>query len=49
MAIYNREGAMLVYICAPYSGDIEQNIARATKYAKRIYKHGMIPITPHLL
>lgn len=39
----------LVYICAPYSGDIEKNIEQANKYAKFVYRHGFIPIAPHNL
>ena len=39
----------LIYICSPYSGDISQNIEKATGYAKFAYESGCIPVTPHLL
>ena len=39
----------LIYICSPYSGNIEQNIKKAARYAEFAYKSGCIPVTPHLL
>lgn len=39
----------LVYICAPYSGDIKGNTEKAIKYAQFAYENGAIPVTPHLL
>ena len=39
----------LVYICAPFSGNIEGNKKKATEFAHYAYKQGCIPITPHLL
>lgn len=39
----------LVYICAPYSGDVEENTKRATAFAKYAYDKGNIPLTAHLL
>lgn len=39
----------LVYICAPFSGDIEANKKKATDFAKHAFQNGYIPITPHLL
>ncbi|MCW6665289.1 DUF4406 domain-containing protein [Aerococcaceae bacterium NML191219] len=39
----------LVYICAPFSGDVETNKTKATKYAEFAYRNGAIPVTPHLL
>nr|DAF63471.1 MAG TPA: deoxyribosyltransferase [Siphoviridae sp. ctgmM3] len=39
----------LVYICAPYSGDVEENKKRATAFAKFSYEMGNIPVTAHLL
>ena len=38
----------LVYICAPYRGNIKRNIARALKYGRRAYKRGYIPFIPHV-
>ena len=39
----------LVYICSPYSGDIENNIRNARRYCRFAYEHNTIPIAPHLL
>ena len=39
----------LVYICAPFSGDIEANKKKATAFAEHAYQNGCIPVTPHLL
>ncbi len=39
----------LIYICAPYSGDIETNIKKASEFARFVYDSGCIPVTPHLL
>ena len=39
----------LVYICSPYSGDIENNIKSARRYSRFAVDMGYIPITPHLL
>lgn len=39
----------LVYICAPFSGNIEGNKKKVAEFAHYAYKQGCIPITPHLL
>lgn len=39
----------LVYICSPFSGDIEGNKQKAAEFAHFAYKQGGIPVTPHLL
>jgi len=39
----------LVYICSPYSGDIEQNTEAARRYSRFAVDSGYIPVTPHLL
>lgn len=39
----------LVYVCAPFNGDIEGNKKKATEFAEFAYKNGCIPVTPHLL
>lgn len=39
----------LVYICAPYSGDVEENTKRASNFVKYAYDKGNIPLTAHLL
>lgn len=37
------------YICAPYSGDVEENTKRASNFVKYAYDKGNIPLTAHLL
>lgn len=44
-----REFKPLVYICAPFSGDVENNVQNAVKLAKIAYQKGCISVTPHLL
>lgn len=39
----------LVYICSPYSGDIERNTSSAKRYSRFAVVMGYIPIAPHLL
>lgn len=39
----------LVYVCSPFSGDVEGNTARARRYSRYAVDHGCIPIAPHLL
>jgi len=39
----------LVYICSPYSGDIERNTNSARRYCRFAVAMGYIPIAPHLL
>ena len=39
----------LVYICSPFSGDIEGKKQKAAEFAFFAYKQGCIPLTPHLL
>ena len=39
----------IVYICSPYSGDMENNIAAARRYSRFAVEQGYIPIAPHLL
>ena len=39
----------LVYICAPFSGDVEANKKKATVFAEYAYQNECITITPHLL
>lgn len=39
----------LVYICAPFSEDIESNKMRATAFIEYAYQNGCIPVTSHLL
>ena len=39
----------IVYICSPYSGDIEGNTLKAQKYSRFAVEQGALPIAPHLL
>ena len=39
----------MVYICSPYSGDVENNVLRARRYCRLAVDKGAIPIAPHLL
>ena len=37
-----------IYICSPYSGDVEQNIKNAREYCRQIILQGDLPICPHI-
>ena len=39
----------LVYICSRYSGDTEDNAAKAVRYSRFAVDEGVIPLAPHLL
>ena len=39
----------IVYVCSPYSGDIEANTEYARKACRHVVDSGYIPIAPHLL
>lgn len=39
----------LIYVCSPYSGDIETNCISARRYCWFATAKGYIPIAPHLL
>ena len=39
----------LVYICSPFSGDIEGNTEKARKYSRFAVDAGAVPLAPHLL
>ena len=39
----------IVYICSPYAGNIEANIAAAQRYSRHAVDSGYIPLAPHLL
>lgn len=39
----------MVYICSPFSGDMEGNTVKARRYSRFAVDHGAIPIAPHLL
>ena len=37
-----------IYVCSPYSGDVEKNTQIALIHCKNLYRFGAIPIAPHL-
>lgn len=39
----------LVFICSPFAGDVNRNIAAARQYCKFAVSNGNIPFAPHLL
>ncbi len=39
----------MVYICSPFSGDMEGNTVKARRYSRFSVDRGTIPIAPHLL
>lgn len=40
---------MIVYICSPYSGDIEVNIEKTKTYCRHAVREGHVPVAPHLM
>ena len=44
----NLKGQRTAYICSPYRGDVERNVAYAKALAARAIKLGYAPIVPHL-
>ena len=38
----------LVYICSPFRGDVETNLAKARRYCYFAHTQGAAPIAPHL-
>ena len=39
----------LVYICSPFSGDVERNLERTRRFCRFALKSGQIPLAPHLM
>lgn len=39
----------IVYICSPFSGDTERNLADARRYSRFAVDQGCLPVAPHLL
>lgn len=37
----------IVYICSPFSGDVETNVANARRYSRYAVDKGYIPIASH--
>ena len=40
---------MRVFICSPFRGDIEKNVKKTQKHARKAALMGVSPIAPHLL
>ncbi len=38
----------LIFVCSPFAGDVEQNVANAIEYAKAVIANKLIPFVPHL-
>lgn len=39
----------LVFICSPFAGDVEENVARACAYCRFAVDEHVVPFAPHLL
>lgn len=39
----------LIYVCSPFSGDIEGNTERTRQFCRFALEHGQIPLAPHLM
>ena len=39
----------LIYVCSPFSGNVEANTKRAREFCRFAVDHGQIPIAPHLM
>ena len=44
----NNKDSPIVYICSPYSGDVEKNVKKAQAYSRLAVERGCVPLTPHL-
>ena len=44
----NNKDSPIVYICSPYSGDVEANVKKARAYSRLAVDRGCVPLTPHL-
>ena len=44
-----RKWRPLVYICTPYSGDVDRNTEKARRYCRFAVNQGAIPLAAHLL
>jgi hypothetical protein len=49
MEMEQRKWRPLVYICSPYSGNVEENTQKARGYCRYAVERGAIPIAAHLL
>lgn len=39
----------LVFVCSPYSGNVEKNAQNAQRFCRYVVDAGHVPIAPHLL
>lgn len=39
----------LIYVCSPYSGEIEENTKKAREYSRYVADQKLVPVAPHLL
>ena len=39
----------VVYVCSPYSGNVEENVQNARRYCRFALENRTIPLAPHLL
>ena len=46
---YEKPFRPLVYICSPFSGDVEGNTERTRQFCRFALEHGQIPLAPHLM
>ena len=38
----------IVFICSPYRGDVDTNVAKTKRYCWFAYSKGVVPCAPHL-
>ncbi|MGN1339820.1 MAG: hypothetical protein ACI4WS_05975 [Oscillospiraceae bacterium] len=38
----------IVYVCSPYSGDVDKNVENARRYCRFVVEQGYMPLAPHL-
>ena len=38
-----------IYVVSPYAGNIEENVAAAIRYCRRVIEEGHMPVASHLL
>lgn len=38
-----------IFICSPFRGDVKGNREKASRYCRKAYGEGCIPIAPHLM
>ena len=44
----NNRDSPIVYVCSPYSGDVERNTEMAKRYCRYAIGKGAVPLAPHL-